>query len=116
MITGFEEITKDLTDYEYQKVVPMVYAGLKNKVGKEQAVSNSYMVDKLKEKGVTTSTRRIRKIIHFLRITGKIKGLIGSSKGYYITYNQEELQEYCKSLEERANSILSIKEILEKQL
>ena len=42
--------------------------------------------------------------------------LIATSKGYYVSNDTQEVQEYITSLQERANSILFIKNCLQKQL
>jgi len=116
MITNFEEITKELTDYELNTVVPAVILGLKNKIGKENAISNHKMIIGLKDKlNIKISQPRVRKIIQYIRITGKIERLMATSKGYYICNIEDELRDYIESLMQRANSIERIANQLEFQ-
>ena len=51
MIQGFEKYTHELTDYERQNILPLVVKGLRNKVGKDNAVSNKHICDALNSSG-----------------------------------------------------------------
>ena len=116
MINGFKTQTQELSEYERQKVLPIVVAGLKRRVGAENAVTNKTMVEGLKKAGIKTSGPRMRKIIHEIRITGEIPYLIATSKGYYITRDKVELRDYIESLHQRADSIRAIADQLAYQL
>lgn len=115
MIKGFEKTTDELNDYERSTVLPLVVKGLRTKVGKDKAITNSQMVEALKGRGVRTTSPRIRKIIHVIRIEGLIPFLIATSRGYYITHDKTELRDYIDSLHQRAESILSIAKQLDYQ-
>ena len=104
MITLFEEITYELTDYEIDTLVPVVVKGLKNKIGKENAITNRVICDKLKSANYKISEPRLRKIIHHIRIEQLIVGLCCNSKGYYVTDSLEELGRYVESLAQRIRS------------
>ncbi len=104
MITLFEEITYELTDYEMDTLVPVVVKGLKNKIGKENAITNRVICDKLKYANYKISEPRLRKIIHHIRIEQLIVGLCCNSKGYYVTDSLEELGRYVESLAQRIRS------------
>lgn len=104
MITLFEEITYELTDYEINSLVPIVVKGLKNKIGKENAITNKVICEKLKNAGYKVSEPRLRKIIHHIRIEQLIVGLCCNSKGYYVTNSLEELGRYVESLAQRIRS------------
>lgn len=104
MITLFEEITYELTDYEMDTLVPVVVKGLKNKIGKENAITNRVICDKLKSANYKISEPRLRKIIHHIRIEQLIVGLCCNSKGYYVTDSLEELGRYVESLAQRIRS------------
>lgn len=108
MVNGFENETYELNDYEEKKVVPLMVLGLKNKVGKENAVTNGQMISGLKNKGHKIDSARLRKLIHHIRITGLIECLIATSKGYYITNDKKEMDNYIESLIQRSESIMKI--------
>ena len=114
-ITNFSEITHELNDYELRTLLPIIVSGLKTKIGKDKAVTNKYICKILKDKGYKITDSRLRKIIHHIRANGYVACLIATSKGYYVSLDNNEIKEYIKSLEERANSILYIKSSLEKQ-
>jgi len=61
-------------------------------------ISNTDMLLKLRQSGYKTSAPRIRKILHILRVSGRVPGIISNSKGYYIATTQEEFVTYIQSL------------------
>ena len=104
MINGFAKETHELTDYE-MSILPIIVSGLETKVGKENAITNIEMVKAMKGAGHKLSPPRLRKIIHHIRITGLIERLVATSKGYYVSNDKEELEDYIESLMQRAESI-----------
>lgn len=106
MITGHEEITYELTDHEYElalKIAPI----LKKKT-KDNPVLSKQIIDGVNEKwkpNPKLSDARLRKIINYYR-TQSILPVISTSKGYYVSYNEDDINGMIKSLTERANSIL----------
>ena len=115
MINGFEQETEPLNDYE-QSLVPIFIQGLKTKLGKESAVTNDAMIAGLDKMGHKLNQARVRKIIAHIRNKQLIKGLMASSKGYYITNNPEEIKDYIESLQGRIEAILAIKRTFENYL
>lgn len=121
MITTFEDYTFEVTDQEKKTILPRVHAILLKAIGKERATTNEQVLKEINEAPelqaarIKTSTPRIRKIIHELRVSGKIPLLIASSEGYYITSNQEEVDKYLDSLRERINSISEIYQAIKGQ-
>lgn len=113
MITNFEEFTHELTDHERNNVVPWVTTELSHRVGKENAISNKKLVSICPHK---TSGPRIRKIIHALRTSGRIKFLLANSTGYYRSDNPTEIEDWIKSAYERASSIREVAEAVNGQL
>ncbi len=104
MITLFEEITYELTEYERDTLVPIVVKGLKNKHGKENAITNKRICEALTSSGYKVNGPRLRKIIHHIRVEQLIVGLCCNSKGYYVTDSLEELDKYVESLAQRIRS------------
>tara|TARA_R100001460_G_scaffold104815_1_gene150809 strand:- start:352 stop:792 length:441 start_codon:yes stop_codon:yes gene_type:complete len=104
MITLFEEITYELTDYEKNKLVPIIVKGLKNKHGKANAITNKKMCEALTKSGYEVNGPRLRKVIHHIRVEQLLVGLCSNSKGYYITTDLDELGEYVVSLAQRIRS------------
>lgn len=116
MITNFSEQTHELNKYELEVLQPIIVQGLKNKIGKDKAVTNKHICKALKSFGHKITDSRLRKIIHNIRAKDLVPLLIATSKGYYVSNDTQEVQEYITSLQERANSILFIKNCLQKQL
>ena len=108
MITLFEDITYELTEYELNTLLPIVIKGLKSKYGKENAITNKKICEALKSKGYKVSEPRLRKVIHHIRVEQLIVGLCCNSKGYYVTDSIEELGRYVESLAQRIRSQQSI--------
>jgi len=105
VIDGFENITKELTEYENDNVLPRVIQGLNKRFGEKNIITNSTMVKVLKSEGFKISGPRIRKIIHEIRVNHIIPRLVSSSNGYYIATSHKELDIYIKSLQQRRASI-----------
>jgi len=113
MITNFEEFTYEITKDELDTVVPWLETELSFAVGKEKAIPNWQLV---KDCPFKTSQPRIRKIVHALRVSGKIPFLLANSKGYYRSNSRAEISEYITSLKERAKSISQVAAALEIQV
>lgn len=108
MITGFEELTYELTDDEIT-ICNIIIRGIQSNVGNENAISNIQIRKILLEKyEIKTTDIRIRKIINHIRIKRLVPKLCASSKGYYIAETKEEHQKYIESLQERVHSIQSV--------
>lgn len=112
MITGFENYTHELTEYEMKAIVPKLQITFVGRIGKGKAISNKQMCNFLSDHGINTSEPRIRKMIHYLRVTGRVKLLMSNSKGYYIAETRTELEEHIKSLRQRISSIVMVADVL----
>jgi len=110
MITLFEDITYELTDYEMETLVPVVVKGLSSKIGKESAITNKEICARLKSCQYKISGPRLRKIIHHIRVEQLIVGLCCNSKGYYVTNCLQEIGRYVESLAQRIRSQQKIHE------
>ena len=115
-IVLFEPETSKLSEYEMDELMPVMVKCLQNKVGKENAVTNCYMVEKMQEHGYKISEARVRKIINYVRTNGIIQCLIASNKGYYITKDKSEMRDYCHSLFQRQEAIEEVRLALESQM
>lgn len=105
-----------LSEYEEGTLLPVMVECLRNHVGDENAVTNSFMCDRLKLFGYKANPARIRKIINRIRIDGEIDCLIASSSGYYISDDPAEVQGYIESLKDREGAIRAMRNALERQL
>lgn len=111
-ITNFEDWTHELTEEELE-LIPIFKKALKLKIGKSNAITNSDIQKGLeKNLNIKLNPARIRKIIQYIRLTGKVERLIASSKGYYISNDKKEIIKYIESLMQRADMI----QLLAKQL
>jgi len=115
MITGFEEYTADLDQYEKGKLLPAIMAGMKSKVGSENAISSREAIQKMKAAGFKIDGPRFRKIMHVIRVSGMMKGVVGTSKGYYIANTPLEWGSYIKSITERCKHMISLRDAISKQ-
>ena len=108
MITNFEEITHELTDYEKNHILPLVVEGMKTKLGKNRAVKSGYIIETLRGKyGIKLDGPRFRKVMHVIQVNSLVPGIMATSKGYYVATTKEELESYEESLMQRAESIIS---------
>jgi hypothetical protein len=107
MIEGFEQFTHKLTNYEL-RMAEVIAVGLENKVGRERAVTSDHIIEKMKGVGWSISGSRLRKMINYLRITGRVRNLICSSRGYYRSVDKREIQKYVRTLNHRAEAIQAV--------
>ena len=106
MIIGHEQETYDLTDYEYELAVRLA-PFLKTKT-KENPVLAKQIIDGVNEKWnlkPKLNDARLRKIINYYRVQS-ILPIISTSKGYYVSYEEDEINLMIQSLTQRANSII----------
>lgn len=95
-------------------LLPQLISGLKTKQGRRSAVTNKYIVSRLKG-SFKISAARVRKIINHIRTNDLIPGLIATSKGYFIAETEEELRGYEKSLLGRELAIRQVRESIARQ-
>ena len=112
MINGFPEETKPLTDYEQNELLPIIVRGLSIAVGEGKAVTSMHICKRLKEKRYKIDPPRLRKVINHIRTQGIIKGLIATSKGYYIADDRSQIILYAESLQQRIKAINQVREAL----
>lgn len=108
MIQGFEEQTEELTQYEVEVLVPIMLKGLSTKIGQSNAITNSRIRSRLKEKEIEITDSKIRKIINYIRVKKLIINLLATGKGYFISNDPDEISKYKEGLIARANSILNL--------
>lgn len=108
MITGFEEITHELTDEELE-ISKIIIRGIQSNIGSDNAITNIQIRKILLEKyEIKINDARIRKIINHIRVKRLVPKLCAASKGYYIAATKEEHQKYIESLQERIHSIQNV--------
>lgn len=114
MIKGFDNETAPLTGYETWVLLPRLISGLKTKQGRRSAVTNKYIVSRLKG-SFKISEARVRKIINHIRTNDLIPGLIATSDGYFIAEAESELLEYEESLKGREDAIREVRQSIARQ-
>jgi hypothetical protein len=108
MITNFETITAELTDEELS-IIPILVSGFNNRT-KENPIKEPKLVQEMNqyliEKGyqIKMTGVRLRKMVNYIR-TNSIIPLIATSNGYFVSYDNEEIQKQINSLTQRCNSI-----------
>lgn len=115
MIKGFNSETAPLTEYEEKVLLPLVLRGLKTKIGKENAVTNRTIVQRLNIAGYTVTEPRIRKLINHIRMTDLLPGLIATSGGYFLATSEAELLDYEQSLIGREDAIKQVRLAIARQ-
>lgn len=114
MIRNFDNETAPLTGYETWVLLPRLISGLKTKQGRRSAVTNKYIVSRLKG-SFKISEARVRKIINHIRTNDLIPGLIATSDGYFIAEAESELLEYEESLKGREDAIREVRQSIARQ-
>lgn len=104
-----------MSDYEKDVLLPVMVRCLSNKTGKAMAVTNRFIVERLKAGGYDINDIRVRKIISHIRTNGLVPCLIASSAGYYISRDRKEMADYINSLKGRERAIRAVREAMESQ-
>ena len=115
MIKGFSNETSPLNDYELRVLLPVILAGLKDKQGKRNAVTNGYIIGRLKQQGYRIDAARLRKVINHIRTNDLIPGLIATSEGYFLAEHEQELMDYEDSLRGREEAIKAVRLAIARQ-
>ncbi len=115
MIKNFERETNPLTDYEKKVLMPLVIKVFHHCKGKKYALSNKNFISRWGG-GYRLDPARLRKVINHIRNKGLIKGLIATSKGYYVAQSRQELEDYIKSLQGRENALKELRRNMAKQM
>lgn len=119
-VTNFEDITYELTAEEQaiagfvEKVIRSCTDETKAKKAKDIVyLVNHYIASEYNPKAAKMTEVRLRKFVNYYRSHGYIP-ICASSKGYFISFENEVLQLQVKSLKERAGGIHSAARGLEK--
>lgn len=96
MITNFEELTKELNPKEKELLTGLISI---LQLHIDKPIKSPFIERELGISGV-----RVRKLINYTRVH-HILPLIGTSQGYFLSWDVEQIEKQIKSLHERANSI-----------
>ena len=111
-----KSLLRPLNEYERGTLLPIIVKCLSKHIGKEQAITNSRMCEALTDKGYDIKDTRMRKIIHHIRDNWLIGCLIASSRGYHVTKDRQEMQDYIDTLRRRVAAIEVIIQAMLEQL
>lgn len=108
MVTNFEHHTDDL-DADDLSIIPIIIKAFgkytKQNPIKAPEIVTSFNLNREKfgyQKKMTEP--KLRKICNHIRSNGLLP-LIATSQGYYVSYDQKEVNDMIRSLRERANAI-----------
>jgi hypothetical protein len=101
MISRFEEYTEKLSEQELE-LVPRFLTGLSVHKGAANVINNKSIRQQLQNIGVIVPDTRVRKLINHIRNNQLIKGLVASSKGYYVSNDLNDVISFRNSLLQRA--------------
>lgn len=108
MLTLFKKETSPLTSYEKDVLLPIMTKCLSRRIGKEVAITNDEICERMEKKGYKVGSARIRKIINHIRIHNLVPCLMATSSGYYVTTNKAEIEEYIETLRGRIDAIEAV--------
>jgi len=108
MIKNFENITKELKQCELKHIDNLItvlsYVPKNNPIKTPELLKlvNYYAG---KNNLMTMSGPRLRKLINYIR-SNSLLPVIGMCRGYYVSYDAQDVSDEIKSLTQRSNSIL----------
>lgn len=128
MIKSFEAYTYKITYEEKWYILPRLIKILSLAIGNEKAITNNQILRDINITNpiytdssdvisqIKSNGPRIRHLIHVIRVNDIIPYLIATSKGYYISNDMDEVNDYIESLEDRVKSIANVLRALRKQV
>lgn len=81
--------------------------------GRAKAITAASMAKKLRAEGLDTSTARVRKMVNYLRLTGIVRNVVETSRGYTVARNAVELKRYLDQVVAQLNALEAVKQALE---
>lgn len=110
MIIGHENETFELSKDEINLAIKLI-PHFKNRTKKNPVKAKEIVTGVNNVYQLTTkfSEVRLRKIVNYYRVNS-ILPIISYCKGYYVSYDPEDINEMIKSLNQRAKSILDCSE------
>ena len=104
-----------LNNYDLNVLLPILKKGLEKKKGIANAVTGKEIMLGLQSNGLKINMRNISRIINYIRLNDLIVGLMGSSAGYYITDNEQELIKYENRLLSHEASLREVRMSMKRQ-
>ena len=114
MIPGFEKWTKEMSDSEIRKALELAPI-LREAEGKLKSMEIMKLLN-MKILNTQQPAARVRKIIHFLRVSGVVPCLISDGGGYWVSSDSEKIQKHIEGLRKRVRSITEVADCLQEQL
>ena len=104
-----------LNNYDLNVLLPILKKGLEKKKGIANAVTGKEIMLGLQSNGLRINMRNITRIINYIRLNDIIVGLMGSSAGYYISSNEQDLIDYEGSLLRREEALKKVRMSIKRQ-
>lgn len=112
MITNFESITRVLSPEEVGVILSLTRvlssASYYNPIKADEIVRRVSGHRDKDGKPVYFNQVKLRKLVNFIR-SESILPIIATSRGYYLSYDRDEIAMQIKSMEERADAITNAK-------
>lgn len=101
----FEQETRPLSEHE-KAMLPDVADLVETTIQTGRPISSKEIIRRLKEEhNWKTSGPRLRKVIHVLRTSGEVPGLIATGGGYLVATSEKQLLDYEATLKGREDAI-----------
>jgi hypothetical protein len=113
MIINFEELTHELTKKELG-LLPYLCSILLD-TDEERPFDDTSIrsaLNRIEFNGKPIVGSRLRKMIHCIRVN-RILPVIGTKRGYFVSWNKEVLEKQITSLEQRARSIQEVADAMQ---
>ena len=122
MLTGFEELTKPLSEAEMKQAELIAECMLKSHVGQENIVTSTEIckgMNKYHPELPKLTDVRLRKEIFWLRVTDRCPLLMATSRGYFVGEVSQEgevdVRDGIRSVDERGYLIFATRDALLRQ-
>ena len=115
MLQGFDAQTAPLTDYERNTLLPVIVAGLRQRVGVQRAITNAAICAAMRKAGYELTEPRLRKIVNHIRCNDIIDCLMATSAGYYVATSEIDVRDYEESLLGREQAIAAVRQSMYRQ-
>lgn len=102
MITNFERYTENISDKQKAKANALMYYMQSHK-GEARAIKSEVL-----ERHFQCADVVVRKMVNYLRTSGKCPMLASTQNGYFIAENSKEIRSHLKSMFERSFRIQAV--------
>ncbi len=109
------DLHSDLTEFEL-KYVPEFISALEKRQGKNNAITETQIVQSYVKKNVQLTEIQVIRIINHIRLKNMLALLVNDESGYYVALNRSEIEDCMEFIRKSENYLWLVRNSLKQQL